>query len=144
MTSETDNEAWAREHQACFELTPLVEMRGSERIQVGFNVDLYARFPMEKDRGEARVQAAVETWNHLKTLLETVAAGGQGKARLEFDQMRTAAIMRQENKLQPEVNLRARVFHADDYFAPVTAEERSRLPSLEERLRALGLRVRNW
>jgi len=144
VTTETDTEAWAREHQACFELTPLVEMRGSERIQVGFNVDLYARFPMQKERGEERTQAAVDIWTHLKTILETAAKGGRGEARFEIDQMRTAAIMRQENKLQPEVNLRGRVFHADDYFAPVTSEERSRLPSFEERLRALGLRVRNW
>jgi hypothetical protein len=144
VTTETDVETWARTHQACFELTPLVEMRGSERIQVGFNVDLYALFPMEKERGEARTQAAVEIWTKLKSILETAAKGGKGDARMEVDQMRPGAIMRQENKLQPEVNLRGRVFHADDYFTAVTAEERARLPSFEERLRALGLRVRNW
>lgn len=144
MTTETETEGWAREHQACFELTPLVEMRGAERIQVGYNVDLYARFPMHKERGEERTQAAVEIWNHLRTLLETAAKGAKSDARVEIDQMRTAAIMRQENKLQPEVNLRGRVFHAADYFAPVTAEERARMPSFEERLRVLGLRVKSW
>ena len=143
MTTETDNDAWARDHQACFELTPLVEMRGSERIQVGFNVDLYARFPMDKERGEARTHAAVEIWTHLRTLLEAAAQVRNGNARMEVDQMRPGAIMRQENKLEPEVNLRGRVFHAE-YFAPVTEEERARLPSFEERLRALGLRVRTW
>ena len=143
MTTETDNEAWARTHQACFELTPLVEMRGAERIQVGFTVDLYARFPMDKERGEQRTHAAVEIWTQLKTLLEAAATGGKGDARVEIDQMRTAAIMRQENKLQPEINLRGRVFHAADYFAPVTADERARLPSFEDRLRARGLRVKS-
>ena len=133
MTTETDNEAWARAHQACFELTPLVEMRGSERIQVGFTVDLYARFPMDKERGEQRTQAAVEIWTQLKTLLETAARSAKADARVEIEQMRIAAIMRQENKLQPELNLRGRVFHAADYFAPVTAEERARMPSFEDR-----------
>ncbi|HQZ16406.1 MAG TPA: hypothetical protein PLD86_05975 [Vicinamibacteria bacterium] len=143
MTTETDNETWARTHQACFELTPLVEMRGAQRIQVGFNVDLYARFPMDKERGEARTQAAVEIWTHLRTMLETAAQGGKGDARMEVEQMRPGAVMRQENKLEPEVNLRGRVFHAD-YFSAVTEEERARLPSFEERLRALGLRVKSW
>ena len=144
MTTETEIEEWARTHQACFELTPLVEMRGAERIQVGYNVDLYALFPMNKERGEERTQAAVDIWTRLRSILETAAKGGKGDARLEIDQMRTAAIMRQENKLVPEVNLRGRVFHSADYFAPVTADERARLPSFEERLRSLGLRVRNW
>ena len=144
MTTETDNEAWAQAHHACFELTPLVEMRGSERIQVGFNVDLYARFPMDKERGDARTHAAVQIWTQLRTLPAAAASGGKGDFRMEVDQMRPGAIMRQENKLEPEVNLRGRVFHAEHYFSAVTEEERARLPSFEERLRTLGLRVKTW
>ena len=144
MTTETDHEAWARTHRACFELTPLVEMRGSERIQVGFNVDLYARLPIDNELSEAPTQPAVEIWRHLKTLLETAARGGYGDARLEVDQMRSGAIMRPENKLEPEVNLRGRVFHAEHYFSAVTEEERALLPSFEERLRALGLKAGTW
>lgn len=144
MTSESETEAWARDHQACFELTPLVEMRGSKRIQVGFNVDLYAHFPVEKHEGEERAHAALEIWTRLRTILETAANGASGNARLEIDEMRSAAFMRQENKLQPEVNLRGRTFHAGDYLTPVTDDDRALLPTFEERLRALGLRMRNW
>jgi hypothetical protein len=137
-------EAWARTRQACFELTPLTEMRGSDRIQVGFTVDLYALLPMDTDRGEERGKVFLETWTQLKTILQTATEGMGGGARMEVEPMRLAAVMRQQNKLQPEVNLRARVFHGDGYFTAVTQEERDRVPVLEEKIRNLGLRQGNW
>ena len=143
MTAE-NFESWARTRQACFEMTPLMEMRGSERLQVGFTVDLYALLPMDTDRGEERSKAFLDVWTHLKTILESATAEMGPGARVEVEAMRPAAVMRQENKLQPEVNLRGRVFHGDDYFRPVSMEERARLPVLEERLRVLGLRQSKW
>ena len=143
MADEIDIKAWARTHKACFEVTPLVEMRGSERIQVGFNVDFFALFPMEKAQGEARREGAQEIWTQLRKIVETLVGEG-GNARLEIEPMRPAAIMRKANDLQPEVNLRARVFHSDDYFASVTADERVRLHAFEKRIEAVGLKAGRW
>jgi hypothetical protein len=144
VTAENDFEAWARTRQACFELTPLTEMRGSERLQVGFNVDLYALLNMDTDRGEERGKVFLETWTKLKAILQAAIRDIETGARMEVEPMRLAAVMRQENKLQPEVNLRARVFHGDNYFAAVTLEERNQVPVLEEKIRMLGLRQGKW
>jgi len=144
VTAENDFEAWARTRQACFELTPLTEMRGSERLQVGYNVDLYALLPMDTDRGEERGKAFLEIWTKLKSVLETATREMVDGARTEVEPMRLAAVMRQENKLQPEVNLRARVFHGDNYLSSVTNDDRNRVPVLEERIRTLGLRHQKW
>ena len=143
MTSEFDIAAWARTHKACFEMTPLTEMRGSERIQVGYNVDLYALLPMDKAPGEERTAAGAEIWNRLKAIVEEATTEG-GAARFEVEAARVGAIMRQQNDLQPEINLRARVFHAADYFAAVTNEERDRVPAFEKRLTTLGLKPGRW
>jgi hypothetical protein len=138
-----DIEAWARTNRACFEVTPLFEMRGSERIQVGFNVDFFALFPMERAQGEARREGAQEIWAGLRKIVETLVGEGTN-ARLEIEPMRLAAVMRKENDLQPEVNLRARLFHSDDYFASVSSDERARLHAFEKRIEALGLKAGRW
>ena len=36
MSTESDDAAWARTHRACFQVLPLVEMRGNAKMQVGF------------------------------------------------------------------------------------------------------------
>ena len=143
MTSEFDIAEWARANKACFETTPLTEMRGSERIQVGYNVDLYALAPMDKAPGEERRAAGAEIWERLKAILEAATREG-GAARFEVEPARVGAVMRQQNDLQPEVNLRARVFHADDYFKAVTNDERDRVPAFERRLTTLGLKHGRW
>ncbi len=143
VTSETDFAEWARTHKACFELTPLTEMRGSERIQVGYNVDLYAQFPMDKAQGQERSEAGAGIWNQLKAILEAATREG-GQARVEVEAQRVGAIMRQQNDLQPEINLRARVFHPDDYFKAVTPEEREGLHAFEKKLTTVGLRHGRW
>lgn len=142
MTSGIDIAEWARTHKACFELTPLTEMRGAERMQVGYNVDLYALLPMDKPQGDERREAGAAIWQQLKAIMETAAEGAQ--ARMEIEPPRVGAIMRQQNDLQPEINLRARVFHSDDYFTAVTSAERDRVPVFEKRLTALGLRPGRW
>ncbi len=144
MTREIDIAAWARAHKACFEITPLTEMRGSERMQVGFNVDFYALVPMDKPPGDERRHAGAEIWRQLKAILETATQEESKLARMEIEQQRVGEIMRQQNDLQPEVNLRARVFHADEYFTAVTAEERDRVSEFEKGLIALGLRASRW
>ena len=144
MTSEIDIATWARTHKACFEMSPLTEMRGSERIQVGYNVDFYALLPMDKAPGEERRDAGAQIWQQLKTILETATRDGSKQARMEIESQRVGAIMRQQNDLQPEINLRARVFHADEYFAAVTPEERDRLPVFEKKLMAIGLKPGRW
>lgn len=144
VTSEIDIATWAKEHKACFETSPLTEMRGSERIQVGYNVDFYALLPMEKAPGEERREAGAEIWQQLKAILEAATREGGKQARMEIESQRVGAIMRQQNDLKPEINLRARVFHADEYFTAVTPAERERLPAFEKKLVALGLKPGRW
>ena len=144
MTSEIDIATWARTHKACFEMSPLTEMRGSERIQVGYNVDFYALLPMDKAPGEERREAGAAIWQGLKTILETAIRDEGNEAGIEIEPEREGAVMRQQNDLQPEVNLRARVFHAHEYLATVTPEVRDLLPVFEKRLTNLGLRPGRW
>jgi hypothetical protein len=144
VTSETDIAARARAHKACFEMTPFTEMHHSERIQVGYTVDFYALLPMDRPAGEERREAGAEIWQQLKEILRIATRGEETGARMEIEPQIEGAVMRQQNDLQPEINLRAHVFHADEYFAAVTSEERDRVPIFEKKLTALGLRPGRW
>lgn len=138
------DETWAREHRACFDITPLMESRGGQRLQVGYTIELYARLPTEKAPGPERREASAKIWEALRTIALSLAPAADSGIRVEIEPPRTAAFLRPTNDMEPEILLTARVFHAGDYFAPVTNDERGKLPSLERRLTAIGLRRGHW
>ena len=63
---------------------------------------------------------------------------------MEIEPLRIAAYLRRENEMKPEIGLRARVFHGDEYFKAVTPDERKRLSEVERRLTGMGLRAEHW
>jgi hypothetical protein len=144
LPPENDVAEWAEAHQACFEIDPLIEMRGAEKIQVGFTLELYARLPMESGPGPERRQSGAAVWERLRTILESVLPREGGSARVEIEPRRMAAVLRPENQMQPEVTLRARIFHADDLWKAVTPGDRDRREAFEKKLVAVGLKAGHW
>lgn len=139
--SEADWVAWTREHRVAYELAPLVEMRGSDKLQSGFTLTLYAAAPMDKAPGAERQEAGRRLWDELRALAEAAVPPAERTARVELDPPHTA-LMRPENEFKPEVALTWRIFHPE--LTPVTAEDRERLAGLEKRLAALGLKRGRW
>ena len=144
MSVEPEDAAWARAHRACFQVGPLVEMQGKQKVQVGFTVDLYAALPREQVPGPERIAEAARIWERLRTIVESLAAEEGSTARVEIEPFRVAAYLRPENELKPEIGLRARVFHGDAYFKAVTDDERKRLSAVARQLEATGLRADHW
>lgn len=141
----SDVPAWARAHQASFEVVPLLESQQGKKIQVGFTVTLYAGLPMDKPPGKEREAAAAALWQGLREIVGAFAPAKEGtRARLEVDPPRFAAVLRPENELKPEIALLARVFHGDDTFAEVTQEERDKLHEATKRLTEMGLKQGHW
>ena len=139
--SDADWVAWTREHRVAYELAPLVEMRGSDKLQSGFTLTLYAAAPMDKAAGAARQEAGRKLWDELRALAEDAVPLAERTARVELDPPHTA-LLRPENEFKPEVGLTWRIFHAE--LTPVTPEDRERLAGLEKRLAALGLKRGRW
>ena len=144
MTTESDDAAWARTHRACFQVLPLVEMRGNAKMQVGFIVDLYAALPVDKAAGAERIEESKRLWERLRTIVESLRPPEGSTARVEIEPQRTAAYLRAENEMEPEIGLRARVFHGDEYFKAATPDETKRMSAVEGRLKAMGLRADHW
>lgn len=138
--NETDVPAWSKEHKACFEITPMIEMYEGQKLQVGYEVNLFAQIVPGPD--SARLFG--ETWEKLKGIAQMLLPPEATKARLEVAPYRPAARLRPENEMAPEVMLGARIFHAAEYFKTVTEQERAALSGLEKRLTALGLKQGHW
>jgi hypothetical protein len=143
-TESNDDAAWAREHGACFQVGPLIEMRGKEKMQIGFTLDLYAALPEYKAVGAERLEESKRIWARLRTFVDSLTPAKDGAVRVEIEPVRTAAYLRPENEMKPEIGLRARIFHGDEYFKGVTLDERKRLSDVERRLAGMGLRPGHW
>jgi hypothetical protein len=46
--------------------------------------------------------------------------------------------------MKPEIAVVARVFHGEEYFAEVTADERERFSAVAKRLTEMGLKQGHW
>lgn len=137
-------QAWARENRAAWEVAPLVEMHKGQRLQVGFELDLYARIPAPASQSEGDPAVAETLWDRLREIAESLLPlAGEG-ARIELEPFDAAGRLRAETQFAPEVLLQARLFHSSDYFAPVGEGDRERMRPIELQLGALGLRQRCW
>ena len=64
--TDADWVAWTREHRVAYELAPLLEMRGGDKVQSGFTLSLYAAAPMDKAAGAERQEAGRTLWEELQ------------------------------------------------------------------------------
>jgi hypothetical protein len=134
---------WAREHKACFDVQPLVEVHKGQKVQLGFELSLYAELPMDVPPPERR-ERGVALQQALREILESVVTAEHPTARLDIEPPRTAAKLRPETGLAPEVELRARITRREESFAPIGPDARQGLAPIEDRLLGLGLRRGSW
>jgi hypothetical protein len=139
-----ETQAWARDNKAAWEVTPLFEMHKGERLQVGFELELYARIPPQIPPSAERERALEALWDRLREIAESLLPIVGDEARIEVEPFENAGRLRPETKFAPEVLLQARLFHAADYFAPIGDGDRERVKPLEAQLTAIGLRQRSW
>jgi hypothetical protein len=119
-------------------------MERGEQVQVGFELELYARVPTEVPPSVERLTAVEAIWDRLRAIAESLLPLAGNDARLEVDPFDAAARLRPETQFAPEVLLSARLFHGPDLLAPIRPGDRERLQPVEDRLHELGLKARSW
>ena len=137
-----DVAAWAREHGVNYEVEPLIELVEGRQVQVGFALNLYARLPMdERPRSERWLDEALIR-GKLHALLKSLAPPPGGRGRLQMQPDRAAAFLNASAGMAPEIVVTAHVFHGDQYFAPVTEDERTKVNEAARKLSELGVPAR--
>ena len=140
--SGSESTGWAAAHGASFEVVPLIEVLRGRQVQVGFTIGLYARLPLDERPRAERWAEAEEIQAKLREMLQSLAPPEGSPARLELEPSRKAAFLDAEGGRQPEVAVRARVFHGKDYSAEVTEDEEQRVHAATRRLAEMGLTER--
>jgi hypothetical protein len=139
-----ESRTWAQQAKAAWELRPLIDQQKGQRIQVGFELDLYARFPIDVPSSTERQAVVERLWDRLREIAESLLPLTGGDGRIEVDPYEAAARLRPETQFAPEMLLTARLFHGADFLAPVHEGDRERLKPVEERLNELGLKPHSW
>ncbi len=139
-----DCRTWAQQARAAWEVTPLIEMEEGAPVQVGFELELYARVPTEIPLSGERPDAGEAIWDRLREIAESLLPLAGADARIEVDPFEAATRLRPETQFTPEILLSARLFHGADLLVPVEEGDRERLKPLEDRLHELGLKARSW
>lgn len=144
MTSDAGTiQDWAARTKACWEVTPLVEIRQGARVQVGSDLSLFARIP-DMPASDERVRAIEAIWDRLREIAESLAPLLGASGRVDVAAFDLAARLRPETRFAPEVMLQARLVHASDSSATPSEAGRDGLKPLEEQLARLGLRSKTW
>jgi hypothetical protein len=139
-----DCRIWAQQAKAAWEVTPLIEMEKGFPVQVGFELNLFARVPADLPSGLEHQGAVEGLWDRLREIAESLVLLAGPDARIEVDPYEAAARLRPETQFAPEVLLSARLFHGSNLLAPAERGDRERLKPLEDRLHELGLKARSW
>ena len=142
--TEAEWQEWSRVHKACWEVQPLVELHGGQKLQVGFEIQLFVQFPPEVKGPEERRQAFPEIHARLAELCQLVFPSEAGEGRFEVERPEPLAKLRPETQFAAELQRVVRAFHKQEYFQGVAADARQRLQPLEERLKAFGLKPGSW
>jgi hypothetical protein len=135
---------WAQQTKAAWDVSPLIEMERGAPIQVGFELELYARVPTEAPPSAEGQDAVEAIWDRLREIAESLLPLAGADGRIEVDPYEAAARLRPETQFTPEVLLSARLFHGADLLVPMEEGDRERLKPLEDRLHELGLKARSW
>lgn len=142
--TEAEWQEWSRVHKACWEVQPLVELHQGQRLQVGFEIQLFVQFPPDVKGPEERRRVFPEIHARLAELCQEVFPSEGAVARFEVEPPEPSAKLRPETQFAAELQRTVRVFHKQEYFQGVAADARQRLLPLEERLKAFGLKPGSW
>jgi hypothetical protein len=134
---------WVRRYRVCWEILPLHEMTAGRKLQVGFELNVFARQdgPARPDQPSPDVE---DLFSQLRQFAERTLPKGPRTARFDIQPFDSAEHLRAEAGFVPEVQVTVRIVHASGYFAPPDADERAAVKEIETRLASLGARRRAW
>jgi len=137
--TEAEIKDWVLAHRVCFELSPHFEIHLRRKIQVGFELALFAR-PLPGSSADPGGEEARRLFEGLRQVLDAAMPSDVKHAVQPFDvslHLRTPSLWR------PEVQLVAKILHGST-FAPVDDEERGYARAVRQALRRLGASEGTW
>jgi hypothetical protein len=131
--------AWIRDHHVCWELSPHVEQREHERVVVGYELTLLARYPETFKEGPGSTTRE-QIYEGLREVVAATLPEGESGSRFDFEPFDASVHLRPETQFAPEVELKVDILHAEGTFAPADAGEQRLAARIQDGLKRLGVR----
>ena len=134
---------WIHDHRVSWELLPHFEIHDHRKIQIGFDLTLYAEDPgalgREFDDAEGpRIQEM------LREIAHRVLPPESATTHIISDPSQPAVRLRPETGFRTEIALNLEIVHRHEDFAEADAEERAQAGRVERELRSLGAHAGVW
>ena len=143
MTAQNDLKEWVREHKVCWELLPYFEYNQSKKIQVGFELDLYAQH-LPEVKADPGCMECQELFKKLQQIARLALPTEFRPTRYEIGPFDASFHIRRETNMKSEVQLRMLIIHREDLFNPVDDCERKCSAEIQQKLKDLGVQSRVW
>ncbi len=143
MTTQNDLNEWIREHKVCWELFPYYALGRGGRIQIGFELDLYAQhLPWVKTNPGCK--ECEEVFKKLEEIARLALPTEFRPTRYDIQPFDASFHIRPETKLKQEVQLTMLIIHREGYFDPLDECERRCAAEIQQHLKNLGVQSKVW
>ena len=141
-SSEAALREWVRSHHVTWERQPHFELAGGRKVQVGYDVTLFALHPQPLHDCPG-CNECLRIHQSLRDVATTALRDLRPNGGLAIGPSAPAFAMRAESDWAPEVELDVEVYQQ----GPVTesdADEAACIQAMEDELRRLGVRPNRW
>jgi hypothetical protein len=132
---------WIRENEVCFEILPHHEFYHRSKLQVGFELTLFAGRPPLCQGGDPGCPACEASHEMLREIALRVLPPDVGHVIAPFH---AAFHMRRETNWKTEVELVVELIDLDETFETVDEDDRRDIRRVTEALEALGAQSKVW
>ena len=143
MRTQTDLIEWIQQHKVCWELVPYYAIGRAGKIQVGFELDLFAQFESGAKPNPGCKQCE-EVFHNLAEIGRLALPTDFRPTRYDFQQFDASFHLRTETKLKPEIQLTILIIHREGFFNPVDECERKCATEIQQRLKNMGVQRKVW
>ncbi len=143
MSTHTELHEWIKEHKVCWELFPYKPMGIDGRIQVGFELDLYAQH-LPSTNANPGCKECEKVFKQLEQIAHLALPAEFRPTRCEIQQFDASFHLRPETKLKPEIQLTILIVHREGFFHPVDECERKCADEIQKHLKSIGVQRKVW
>ena len=125
-------------HYSVLDQRPAGGVPSTRRIQIGFDIDVYAMKPADEPGSSPEYELGYGT---LRQAAEMVRAEIGGACSIEAFPFRSTTILDTKNHLEPLAITRIAITHLRGLDQPFGAPEQRALKEIQEKLKGLGLKA---
>jgi hypothetical protein len=143
MNAPTDLTEWIQKHKVCWDLLPYYAVDGGPRIQIGFELDLFAQH-LPSVVANPGCKECENVYKNLAQIARKALPTEFRPTKYEIQQFDASFHIRRETNLKTEIQVTVLIIHREGLFDPVNECERKCADEIEKHLKNMGVQRKVW